>query len=85
MVMTGRRTSTEQLGFFPNTTKKASKQRHRAALSLAEKFFWLWVWKEKPQKEREGVTLSESSVVYFLWQQSEFKEALPQALSSDTD
>lgn len=84
MVMTGRRTSTEQLGFFPTTTKKASKQRHGAALSLAEKLFWLWVWKEKPQ-EREGVTLSESSVVYFLWQQSEFKEALPQAVSSDTD
>lgn len=57
------------LSFFLTPPRKAWKQWYGAAVSLAEELFWLWVWKEKPQKEREGVMLSESSVLYFLWQQ----------------
>lgn len=58
------------LSFFLMPPRKACKQWSGAAVLLAEELLWLWAWKEKPQKEREGVTLSESSLLYFLWQQS---------------
>lgn len=58
------------LSFFLMPSRKACKEWCGAAVSLAEELLCLWVWKEKPQEEREGVTLSESSLLYFLWQQS---------------
>lgn len=57
------------LSFFLTPPRKACEQWYGAAVSLKEKLFWRWVWKEKPQEEMEWVTLSESSVLYFPWQQ----------------
>lgn len=75
MVMTGRRTSTEPLVFFPDATK-ACKQGCGAAVSLAEKLSWLWVGrKSHRRRRRELYWVNHQCCIFF--DSKEFREALP--------